>query len=284
MQQESIPLIIAGGLGIYLKHRWVGEQVELGIRENLFASLPDARATDDIDAFLQIHVFLKPKRADFRRALLELGYEPRTDYLMFEKPLPDGGGLEVKLDLLAPLSDDSRLKVDKPVKTGKLRRVGPIDNKESPPEEQLHAFATPEAFAIEERPLALPLAGRAPDGAQFDGEVRVPHPFASLCMKIKAAWDYEHTAPSQRKPRGQKHALDVYLLMAMLSEDEWRECGELRDQFAEHTELRLICGAVTEIFATPDQPGCTTIAGSLRDLDFDRFTDVITELFTIKSS
>lgn len=103
-------------------------------------------------------------------------------------------------------------------------------------------------------------------------------------MKIKAAWDYEHTTPSQRKPRGQKHARDVYLLMAMLSADEWRECGELRDQFVEHTELRLICDAVTEIFATPDQPGCITIAGNLRDVSLARFTDVISELFTIKSS
>jgi hypothetical protein len=281
MQQENIPLIIAGGLGIYLKHRWVLEQVETGERVNLFETIPDARATDDIDAFLEIHVFLQPTRGEFRQVLSTLGYECHTNYLMFKKSFRDGSGLEVKLDLLAPLSDDPRLKVDKPGKPGAMRRIGPTDNKASAAGEMLHAYATPEAFAIEEGPLTLPLAGRTPSGDEFVVDVRVPHPFASLCMKIKAAWDHEHTQPAQRKPRGQKHAQDVYLLMAMLSRDEWEECAALRDQFADHAELQLVRTAVAKLFATTAQPGCVTIAANLPNTDLDRFTAVISELFAV---
>lgn len=52
MDAEHVSLIIAGGLGIYIKRRWVQAQVEAGDRTNLFDSLPDARATDDIDALV----------------------------------------------------------------------------------------------------------------------------------------------------------------------------------------------------------------------------------------
>jgi hypothetical protein len=279
MDAEDVSLIIAGGLGIYLKHRWVQDQVQAGDRVNLFDTLPDARATDDIDAFLVARVFLQPNRANFRAALSDLGYEPRTDYLLFEKPLADGSGRKVSLDLLSSVPEDSQLKIDKLVKPGKLRRLGPHDNKTSPPEEKLHAFATPEAFAINEEPQSLPLNGHTPSGTEFSGYVRVPHPFASLCMKIKAASDFERAPIAKRKPRAAKHAQDVYLLMAMLSEQELDECVAQRQRFSNHPELRPICEAVTKIFAAPERSGCKTITTNNRDADLVRFSDVISELF-----
>jgi|GEM_PF-804026 len=282
MERESISLILAGGLGIYLKHRWVLEQLEAGRRTTLFDAVPDARATDDIDAFFQIQVYFQPTRSELRRALSELGYRPYVDFLIFEKPL-DGSDRTISLDLLAPLSDDPRLKVDKPGKPGKLRRLGPVDNSASPPNQRLHAFATPEAFAIEERPQSLPLVGRSPDGTPYEGVVRIPHPFTSLCMKIKAAADFERAAVSERKPRAEKHAVDVYLLLAMLDEQEWSECNELCDRFSDHPELRLICDAVTELFVDPDLDGCITIARNTRGADLGRFAEVVRELFPSSS-
>jgi hypothetical protein len=279
MDTENIAVTIAGGLGIYLKHRWVQEQVKSGLRKNLFAEIPDARATDDIDAFFQLEVYFQPTRSEFRRVLAELGYHPSVNYLIFEKPLSDGSDHTVGLDLLAPIVVDPRLKADKPGKPGKLRRLGPIDNKDSPPHEQLHAFATPEAFAIEERPQALPLRGRTPAGDPYDGHVRIPHPFASLCMKIKAAADFEHAPLSERKPRAEKHARDVYLLLAMLDEREWNECNELREQFSAHPELQAICAAVTGLFAAPDRAGCITVARNTPEADLRRLSEVIRELF-----
>jgi hypothetical protein len=201
-----------------------------------------------------------------------------VDYLLFEKPLADGGG-PICLDLLAPVFEDPRIKVDKPTMAGRIRRVGPADQKSSAPDQRLHAFATPEAFAVHERPQSLPLGGRTPSGVEFTGQVRVPHPFASLCMKVKAAADFERASPSERKPRGARHAQDVYLLMAMLSEQEVDECHALYRQFREHPQLRLICEAVIELFGDHDGSGCRTIATNNRAADLQRFSAVINELF-----
>lgn len=274
MSREDISFILAGGLGIYLKRRWVQEQVESGRRKNLFDAVPDARATDDIDTFFQLQAYFQPTRPKLRRILEELGYKPRTNYLIFEKTLSEEQ--KIKIDLLAPLFDDPRFKVDK---AGKVRRLSSRENKNSPASEQLHGYVTPEAFAIEERPQALPLVGRNPSGAPFNGEVRVPHPFASLCMKIKAAADFERAALAERKPRAERHAQDVYLLLTMLDEQEWDECQELRDHFGTHPELRSICQAATELFADPELDGCITIARYTRDADLRRLSAVIRELF-----
>lgn len=174
MQQHGIPLTVAGGLGIYLKHRWVLERLEAGQHKPLLMDIPDARATDDIDAFFGLEVYLQPTRTDFREILRELGYRPIVDYLIFEKPVPDEPARKLGLDLLSPLRNDERLKVDKPTAPGKLRRMGPTDNRSSPPEQRLHAFATPEAFAIDELPQTLPLLGLTPHGEPFEGEVQIP--------------------------------------------------------------------------------------------------------------
>ena len=274
MARDDISFILAGGLGIYLKRRWVHEQLESGRRKNLFDVVPDARATDDIDTFFQLQTYFQPSRSKLRRALEELGYKPRTNYLIFEKVLPGEPEQTICIDLLAPIPDDPRFKVDKPGGPGKVRRLSPREHKDSPASEQLHGYATPEAFAVEERPQPLPLLGRSPNGKPYDGLIWVPHPFASLCMKIKAAADL----------RAEKHAQDVYLLLAMLDEQEWDECNELCEQFREHPELRSICRAVTELFCTPDQNGCITIARNTRDADLRRFSELIRELFPSSGS
>jgi hypothetical protein len=279
MQQRGISLTVAGGLGIYLKHRWVLQQIETGHRTPPLMDIPDARATEDIDAFFGLEVYLQPTRADLREILRELGYKPCTDYLMFEKTLSGDPERKISLDLLSPLTDDSRIKIDKPTKPGKLRRFGPKDNRNSPPEQRLHAYATPEAFAIDELPRTLPLRGNTPLGEPYEGDVRVPHPFASLCMKIQAAADYEHATPIERNPRGQKHAPDVYLVLAMLNETEWDECSHLCEQFSDHPELESIRAAVEKLFTDPRQPACVTIGRTTPAADLGRFSELITELF-----
>ncbi len=166
-----------------------------------------------------------------------------------------------------------------PIEPYLIEFVERMQREGSPADQRLHAFATPEAFAIDERPQALPLRGLTPRGEIYDGVVRVPHPFASLCMKIKAAADFEHAPVADRKPRGQKHAQDVYLLLAMLSEEEWDQSHELRVRFGDHPELQSIRAAVTEFFAGPEQPGCFTIRRTTNDADIDRFSQLIRELF-----
>lgn len=273
LSKEGIEPIIAGGLGIYLKRRWVVEELEAGRREALLKAIPDARATDDIDAFLRLEALLQPQRADFRRVLSDLGYEPKKEFIQFARPTEDPKR-KILLDLLAVPIVDPDIKI---ARGSRPPRMGQRHQKLDPP--MLHAYPTPEAFAILERVRSLPLRGRAVDGSDFDGHVRVPHPFAALCMKIAAAADHERTPPADRKPRGYKHAQDVYLLVAMLSREEVDECEALRSDYRDHHALPAICQAAVEFFSTPDSPGCVAVGSRVRDADLGLFADVVTELF-----
>ena len=75
---ESVPLIIAGGYGLYLKQRSI---VHSGLR-TLFRLelLPDNRTTHDIDLFLQAKVVVSANRMKLVRDAVDgLGFaaEPR---------------------------------------------------------------------------------------------------------------------------------------------------------------------------------------------------------------
>jgi hypothetical protein len=101
-------------------------------------------------------------------------------------------------------------------------------------------------------------------------------------MKIKAAYDHERTPITQRVPRkrGEKHAPDVYLLMAMLNDVEFDQVAAYVEQFREHPHFVEIQRAALMLFKRPSDPGCLTIEKNIRStLDFDRFCAAISELF-----
>lgn len=278
-EAERFQLLIAGGLGIYLKRRWVARETADNGRKNLFDEIPDARATDDIDAFLGMEIFLREPTdgvVRLRAMLKRLGYEPfeKARYFQFLKER-DGGG-KVKVDLHARLPRDgetNHIKIAPP----RLGRSGHSAFR------TLHAWATPEAFAIDEQVQELNLS-LTTNAGPLAATVRIPHPFVSLCMKIKAALDRERTPPAERLPRDDKHAFDVYLLMSMLDEPEFAQVQQLAGQFAHDLAASEITDGVRELFADPGRPGCETIRREIKrtsrlEPDLDRFCPLLGELF-----
>lgn len=281
MDADGFPLTIAGGLGIYLKRRWVEQQVREHGRRNLFDVIPEARPTVDIDAFLTMAVFMQPTGDDiqrFRQALEELGYEvhEKAKYFQFVRRI---GDRVVKLDLHArvPGDDGERTAVKyNPPRVGSKQK-SPVS---------LHAYGTPEAFAIEERPQRLPLVGNDPNGRSYAGTVQVPHPFAALCMKLQAALDHERAPPESREPRNRRHAFDAYLLVSMLDSVETEEFSELTRRFLTHEKMIEIRGGAADIFGSAEAPGCRTIEAQARDtgeqrLDLARFSRLLGELLAV---
>ena len=266
--ESEISFILAGGLGIYLKHRWVTSQVEAGRWEPLIQRLPDVRATQDIDVFLEREAYFSPKRGRVRSILDELDYEPTSEFFIFKKKLETGEQEYVSVDLLAPHFDDERFRLGKPP------RISSAESKKrgTPTSEKLHAYLTPEAFAIEESPRSIPI------GAHF---VRVAHPFPALCMKVKAALDYEEAPLTERKPRGERHAADVYQILSMVNEDEWSECDQLTKKYRTHPEFRAIQRAVTSLFGSRHAPGCVIVARTTTGADLERFVELMAELFDL---
>jgi hypothetical protein len=277
MDRQSCQLTICGGLAIYLKRRWIVEQIERYARVCLFdpRPLPNARATDDIDAILSMQVFAGDRSVvtRYRSVIDSLGYDavPGMEYLHFFKSADNLSDRKVKLELLAraPLDEETP-----PAKVRKIR-VG----RQGGAWDDLNAFYTPEAFAIDHGVQRLPLAGTDPHGNAYEGFVGIPHPFASLCMKIRAALDHERRPVDRRKPRGEKHAFDVYLLMAMLDRDERDQVEAYARDFAGVPELTEIRNGVTELFQGPTSPGCETITNNTREnVDLAIFCDTISEL------
>lgn len=278
MDADAFPLTIAGGLGIYLKRRWVEQQVREHSRKNLFQMVPEARPTVDIDAFLTMAVFAQPTGDGverFRKALEDLGYEVLETARSYQF-IRRIGGRNIKLDLHVRLphgrDELAVVKYNRP-------RVGRNQRSSA----SLHAYGTPEAFAIEERPQRIPLIGADPNGCLFSGTIQVPHPFSALCMKIQAALDHENRPLEEREPRNRRHAFDAYLLLSMLDSKEVAEISELARQFEDHQKMVEIRGGAAKIFGSTEAPGCRTIQAQARDigersLDLRLFSKYLGEL------
>lgn len=278
--EHSLSPVITGGLGLYLKRRWVIEQIKENGRKCLFDQpFPDARATEDIDAFLNIEIFTREAAVGvklFRRILDTLGYEPyeKGRYFQFIKPMkPLASKLSVKIDLHTRFPSDEEAKHLKVEESGiRLSRRGNAARR------TVDAWNTSEAFAIEHGLQTLPLTGPDPQGNIYEANVRIPHPFPSLCMKIQAAFDHENKPVEMRKKDGGKHASDVYLLMAMLNSDEFGEVKTYVGQFRQVPQLAKIRSAVLELFRDPNQPSCRIISDG-QDIQLEAFCSTLCELF-----
>lgn len=97
----GIRLVLVGGFGLVLRRQWRQEE---GV-QTLIEAVPPARATEDFDVLLKLEILEDPEqRAVVRKALTELGYEPKLQNLHFTKPGSGGEGRrDVKVDFLAPL-------------------------------------------------------------------------------------------------------------------------------------------------------------------------------------
>lgn len=240
-------LILAGGFGMRIKQNYLNETQA----RTLIAEVPTARATQDLDFFLRMELFLQPERGRNIRTLLDgLAYTEHTPKWQFGKPYdaasPDR---QVMVDLLA-----RRPGPDEPIRSDD-RRVGGKSGTD------LHGRTTAEAFAIEEQPQAIPVSGTKSNGTVVDARVHVPHPYAFLQMKIKAAHEWhERKQKGEHKPYSEKHVFDVYILVAMLTEQELIECSTLAAKYEDHPIARDNRLHSEVLFETADAPGFLEVA------------------------
>lgn len=215
----------------------------------------------------------------FRTILEGLNYRVyhKARSFQFRKPDPrlTSGYVKFDLQVKLPRGDEEKwVKIDEGgVRLGR-RGAGDF--------ETLNAWATPEAFGIDDGVQTLTLVGHDTNGRDFTGPVRIPHPFASLCMKITAAGDYETARVEQRDPRDRRHVFDVYLLVAMLSPGEVAQTSAYAQQFTDHPEMAKIRTILGEYFCDPHAAACLTLRGLLRHTpgtDLTRFCAVLRELF-----
>lgn len=238
----ELPLILGGGYGLYLRQRHViasGEPL-------LLSAIPPLRSTNDLDVFLRTELLADSQRLKpLKEALDRLGFiviPSAQNYQFARKFTLNGRQWDIKVDLLAREPDASiypLLKFD-------TRRVKPD------PSVGIHAHTTPEALAIEDEATPLTVTGQRTDGSEYSGVVYLPSSYAFLLMKLFALRDQR---PVESKDYGRKHALDIYTIVAMLTQAELTKSFILRDRYRATSVAGEAGRIVEELFSSADTPG-----------------------------
>ena len=273
LREADLPLILGGGYGLFLRQKQVIESRE----RLLLTSVPPLRSTNDLDFFLRTELMADSTRLKpLREALDRLGFTviASAQNYQFARVFRLGGQeWDVKIDLLTRKPDRveyPRLKFD-------ARRVSPH------PSVGVHAHTTPEAVAIEADVTPLTVDGQRTDGAEYSGTVYLPTSYAFLMMKLFALRDQWQ---NDRKDYGRKHALDVYTVIAMLTEAEFDRSLTLRNRYqatAEATEAALV---VAQLFADGNAPGSLRLREHpnfprVTPGEWNEFLRTLTELFPL---
>lgn len=247
LQARGVPLIVGGGYGLLLRQEFVEKSGVRTVRES-----PVARSTTDLDLFLSVEVITDAvKMGALRDVLHGCGYSPvaGAEHYQFRKSLTYRGAQRtVKVDLLAPPPRDSS-----------LRALVKMDERRIRPRETrgIHAHNTPEAFSITEMPLLLEL------GSSPTVQVRLPHPYSFLLLKLFAYRDRRH---DPAKELGVYHAFDLYRIIAMMDEDDYSAAEVLRDGLAGDEVVVEARRIVRELFAGADSPGALAILEHARSV------------------
>ena len=268
--EERIPLILGGGYGLYLKQKHMQER---GAERTLLdAGLwPAPRVTADLDIFLQAEVVTNSSRMKLiAEALARLGFAPveSAKYMQFIRHLSPSKWVKIDL-LVGPLgkfNDPARVRVDD-------RRVRPR------PSVSLHAHRVDEAVGLEHEPMELAIRGVRSNGQEFKATVFVPQALPYLLMKLMSFRDQEEVG---KAIKARHHALDLYRIVAMLTEGGLREAQALsRAQWVNRHVVearRIVHGCFAEVESK----------GALRlrehelfrpQMDVDSFLLVLKDLF-----
>ena len=267
LNSTSFPIILGGGYGLYLR-RTILEQE--GTR-TLLEHWPEARSTNDLDLFLRPELLCDSNRlASLKSALDELGYTPveGAEHYQFRKDDPDGFIKRgIKIDLLTGPSsrfEGKDLKVDK-------RRVRPN------PSVKVHAHPTDEAITLEENLQEVKL--QIADDSRESKSVFLPHPFTYSLMKLFALRDQ---VAIQQKGFGSHHALDLYSIIAMMTESEWNQANEMANANAGSKIGREAHRIVFELFNSLTSQGLLVMRANpycSDQLQLPDFIELISELF-----
>lgn len=268
LDSTTCPIILGGGYGLYLRRTLL----ERERTRTLLEHWPEARSTNDLDLFLRPELLCDSTRlSSLKSALDELGYTPveGAEHYQFRKDDPDGFITRgIKIDLLTgPRSsfDGTDLRVDE-------RRVRPN------PSVKVHAHPTDEAITLDEHLQEVKFQ-IGEDEESVNKSVYLPHPFTYCLMKLFA---FRDQVAVQHKGFGSHHALDVYSIIAMMTESEWKQAKEMAKANADSEiglEARRI---VLEMFDSPTSQGLLVMRANpycSDDLQLPEFIELICELF-----
>lgn len=262
-------LIVGGGYGLYLKQLYLRDNRQIRTLFNI-EDLPTARTTEDIDLILRADVVTDSRSmGTIRTALDRLGFSvvETAKYTQFVRQMSPG---RVKIDLLAPPLGNFASRVP-----NDSRRVRPR------PSVDLHACKLEEALAVERHAFPIPVAGQLSTGSPHSTEVLTPQAFTYLLMKLGA---YRDRLNDDDKDFGRHHALDIYRIVGLLTEDEDQHVRELNAELVEHPTVIEARKVAMAHFVEPNGFGRLRIKEHrlyTSAVDLDRLANELEQLFKV---
>ncbi len=243
-------ILLGGGYGLYLKQLHLSAA---GERTLIDAELwPSPRATEDLDLMLPAELVGDARSMTCLRAALDkLDYKviEGSEYMQFVRAV--AATQVVKVDLLTAqlgvLQGLATIKADS-------RRARPVAANRP----KLHAHPTDGALSLTDNPLELEVTGKLSDGTPLSVRVRVPNPFNYLLMKLTA---YRDRRNDPNKDMGRHHALDVFRIVAMLTESERDRVHENLRAFASDAQVTSCVDLVRSEFASDTARGSLAMRG-----------------------
>lgn len=237
-------ILLGGGYGLYLKQLHLAQ---LGLRTLIQADWwPAPRATEDLDLMLSADLVADVSSMTALRAALDkLGYRvvKGSEYLQFARTV--SATQVVKVDLLTAQLDV-------------LEKIPAIsaDNRRARPaaadRPKLHAHPADGALMLTEAPLVIEVAGKLSTGQAFTAPVTIPHALSYLLMKLTAYRDRRNDAD---KNLGRHHALDIFRIVAMLTEPEHDQVRANLRRFQADVQVQSCIDLVRSDFAGATAPG-----------------------------
>lgn len=270
LRGKKVPLTIGGGFGLYLKR----EHVEQSGRATLLEHLPEPRSTSDIDLFIRVEIIVNPENFRLLGETVEhLGYEAigSARYMQWVKTILVGGvPQKIKLDLLSGPSKkehDPFLRIEDRRMKSKTKGI------------RLHTRFTEEALHVDEDLLQLTISGILSSGEPAEEIAFVPQAFSYLMMKLFAFRDLKN---KKEKDMGRHHALDLYHIIAMMTEAEYQKTLDLAKQYCRHDKFQEACQIVHEDFSSITDIGILRLREHplFRDpFELTEMIDVLAEIF-----
>jgi hypothetical protein len=242
----DVPLTVGGGFGLYLKRHHLANSGQ----RTLFDQLPESRATNDLDLFVRTEILVDHERTEqIRAAIVRLGYSPvpTAKFIQWMKQIPVNGVPQpLKIDLL----------------------VGPLgaraadvhaDARRARPKQMIefHARRTEEALHVDDELIEVAFTGNRSTGEPHTATIYIPQAFPYLMMKLHAFDDRKDDADSDL---GRHHALDLYTIVGMMTENEYERAKELGAAHAADGRVNRASAIVRDHF--PGKPIGPPIPGA----------------------
>jgi hypothetical protein len=174
----------------------------------------------------------------------------------------------VKIDILVGPVGQFRKKLH--IKMPRVRPKGNV---------AFHAHAVEEAIQIEDELTEVVIAGERSTGDSYQGTVFIPQAFPYLMMKLHA---FEDRKEDRRREQGRHHALDLYTIVGMMTEEEYERARELAAVHGAEEHFRRACAIVRSNFAEETRIGILRLREHTlfrRDFPLKDFIRVLGEIF-----